>query len=101
MTDAFIDSANYVDVGGNALGVALREVFAVDVTNAQGRCASCGNVNPVGTTHVYAHAAGAVARCVSCGDVLIRIVSAPDPMFLDFRGMSFLEIALPDGAAIP
>ena len=99
MTDAFIDSADYVD--GNALGGALREVFAVDVTNAQGRCASCGNVNPVGTTHVYAHAAGAVARCVSCGDVLIRIVSAPDRMFLDFRGMSFLEIALPDGAASP
>jgi hypothetical protein len=99
MTDAFIDSDDYVD--GNALGGALREVFAVDITGARGRCAGCGTVNMIATTHVYAHASGAVARCVSCGDVLIRIVSAPDRMFLDFRGLSFLEIALPDGAAIP
>jgi uncharacterized Zn finger protein len=95
MTDAYIDSADYVD--GNALGGALREVFAVEVTNAHGRCAGCGNVNAVGTTHVYTRAAGVVARCVSCGDVLIRIVSAPDRVFLDFRGLSFLEISLPDG----
>lgn len=96
MTDAFIDSTDYVD--GNALGGTLREVFAVDLTNARGRCAGCGSVNPVATTHVYAQSAGAVARCVSCGDVLLRIVTAPDRMFLDFRGMSFLEIMLPEGA---
>jgi uncharacterized Zn finger protein len=95
MTDAFMDSTDYVD--GNALGGALRQVFAVDVTNAQGRCANCGSVNAVGTTHVYTQAAGIVARCVSCGDVVMRIVSAPDRMFLDFGGLSFLEIPVPDG----
>jgi hypothetical protein len=96
MTDAFIDSSDYVD--GNALGGTLREVFAVDITGARGRCAGCGTVNMVATSHVYVQSAGAVARCASCGDVLIRIVSAPDRMFLDFRGMSFLEITLPAGA---
>jgi hypothetical protein len=90
MNDAFVD--------GNALGGTLREVFAVDLTGAVGRCASCGNVDAIGTTRVYAQAAGAVARCVACDDVVIRIVRAPDRIFLDLRGLSFIEIALPDGA---
>ena len=95
MTDAFIDSSDYVD--GNAIGGMLRQVFAVDLTNAQGRCANCGTVNAVGTTHVYTQAAGIVARCASCGDVVMRVVNAPDRMFLDFGGLSFLEIPVPDG----
>jgi hypothetical protein len=90
MTDAYVD--------GNALGGALRQVFAVDVTAASGRCAGCGSVNPVATARVYLQAAGSVARCVSCGDVLVRVVTAPNRMFLDLRGMSFLEIALPDAS---
>ena len=88
---------NYVD--GNALGGALREVFAVDVTAANCRCAGCGTVIPVAAAQVYLQAAGSVARCVSCGNVLVRVVSAPNRMFLDLRGMSFLEIALPDAAS--
>jgi len=88
---------NYVD--GNALGGALREVFAVDVTAANCRCGGCGTVTPVAAAQVYLQAAGSVARCVSCGNVLVRVVSAPNRMFLDLRGMSFLEIALPDAAS--
>jgi Family of unknown function (DUF6510) len=95
MADTFADN-NYVD--GNMLGGTLREVFAVELTGAMGRCASCGNVNAIGTSRVYAHAAGAVARCVTCDDVLMRIVAAPDRMFLDLRGLSFVEIPLPADA---
>ena len=96
MTDTFIDD-DYVD--GNMLGGTLREVFAVDPTGAMGRCASCGNVDAIATSRVYAHAAGMVARCVACDDVLMRIVAAPDRMFLDLRGLSFVEIPLPADAA--
>ncbi|HEU0238197.1 MAG TPA: DUF6510 family protein [Micromonosporaceae bacterium] len=98
---AFVDGA-FVDgafVDGNALGGTLREVFAVDVTAAMGRCAGCGNVDAIGTARVYARAAGAVARCVACGSVVMRVVAAPDRMFLDLRGLTFLEIPLPEGAA--
>jgi Family of unknown function (DUF6510) len=87
-------SDNFVD--GNALGGTFREVFAVDITAARGRCASCGSVNPIGTTRVYSLAAGSVARCVHCDDVVIKVVNAPDRVFLNFAGLSFLEIALPD-----
>ena len=95
MTDTFMDN-DYVD--GNMLGGTLRQVFAVELTGAMGRCASCGNVDAIGTSRVYAHAAGAVARCVACDDVIMRVVSAPDRMFLDLRGLSFVEIPLPADA---
>ncbi len=40
-------SEQYVD--GNVLGGPLGEVFAVDVTAAVSRCASCGRTEPVAT----------------------------------------------------
>ncbi len=84
MTDAFVD--------GNALGGALREVFAVDVTGARGRCAGCGQVSAVAAAHVFDRAAGLVARCSGCDSVLLRVVTAPDRVFLDLHGLSFLEL---------
>lgn len=86
------DAGNWVD--GNALGGVLREVFALDVTGAMGRCAGCGRVGMVGETRVYDHAAGMVARCPGCDDVLMRVVTAPDRVFLDMHGLSFLELRL-------
>ena len=77
---------------GNALGGALREIFAVDLTNARGRCAGCGRTAEVGTARVYA-SAGVVARCAGCEAVLVRLVTAPDRVFLDLRGLACLEIA--------
>ena len=90
MTDTFLD--------GNVLGGTLGSVFAVDVTAAMGRCANCGTTRPLATSHVYVEAAGTVARCPSCGEVLLRLVNAPGRTFLDLRGLSFLEIAAPEGA---
>jgi ribosomal protein S27E len=98
MTDTGANSdlaAQDMRLDGNALGGVLREVFAFDVTDATGRCASCGNTGPVGETHVYAHSAGMVARCPTCDSVLMRVVSAPGRMYLDMHGMSFLELRLP------
>ena len=86
MTGEFLD--------GNVLGGALREIFAVDLTNAVGRCAGCGRMAEVGTARVYA-SAGAVARCTGCEAVLVRLVTAPGRAFLDRRGVECLEIALP------
>jgi ribosomal protein S27E len=90
MTDKYLD--------GNVLGGTLNSVFAVDVTGAQGRCANCGNIGALGTSHVYTRAAGAVARCPACGEVLLRVVGAPGRLFLDLRGLSFLELRSPEGA---
>jgi hypothetical protein len=86
MTDAFLD--------GNALAGPLREIFAVDVTAATGRCAGCGRAGAVATLRVYSRAPGLVARCPGCDTVLLRLVRGPDRAWLELRGTVSLEIAL-------
>jgi hypothetical protein len=83
---------DYMD--GNLLAGALQEIFTMDVTTAQGRCAGCGRTGMVAETRVYEHAAGLVARCPGCDAVLIRLVRAPDRAYLDLHGMSFLEMPM-------
>lgn len=86
MTDGVLD--------GNALAGPLREVFAVDMTAAQGRCEGCGRVGPVATLVLYRQAPGLVARCPGCGAVALRLVRGPDRAWLDLRGVTCLEIPL-------
>lgn len=87
MTDLFTD--------GNALAGPLTEIFAVDMTMAQGRCAHCGMQGPVAGLRVYDHAPGFVARCPTCQEVNLRFVRAPDRAWLDLRGVVALEIPMP------
>lgn len=86
-------------VDGNALAGPLREIFAVDLTVASGRCAGCGRVDTVAGWHVYREAPGAVARCAGCDMVLLRLVRGPDRAWLDLRGLVCLQIALAEPAA--
>jgi hypothetical protein len=81
-------------IDGNALAGPLREVFAVDVTVASGRCVHCGRVGPVAAFHLYAEAPGLVARCPGCEEVVLRLVRGPDRAWLDLRGLVSLEIPL-------
>jgi hypothetical protein len=91
MTDGYADG--YED--GNALAGPLREIFAVDVTVATGRCLGCGLASPVATLRVYSHAPGLVARCPGCDEVILRLVRGPDAVWLDLRGTAHLRIPLP------
>jgi phage FluMu protein Com len=79
-------------VDGNVLAGALQTVFAVDVTVARGRCASCGHTGALAEARVYA-AAGLVARCAHCEAVLLRVVEAPDRTYLDLHGIALLEFS--------
>ena len=83
---------------GNVLAGPLREVFAVDVTAAVSRCASCGRTGPVATLRVYTHAPGLVARCPGCGEVVLRMTRGPASAWLDLRGTVSLQIPLPSDA---
>jgi hypothetical protein len=87
MTEQYLD--------GNALGGPLGELFAVDVTVAAGRCASCGLTGPVAELRLYAHAPGLVARCPGCDAVMLRLVRGPASAWLDLRGTASLQIPLP------
>ncbi len=84
---------NYLD--GNALAGPLGEVFAVDLTSAMGQCASCGTRAAMAQAHVFMDGPGAVARCQTCGQVLLRLVHTEDRAWLDLRGITSLEISLP------
>ena len=79
---------------GNALAGALAEIFAVDLTTAEGRCAGCGFTGPVAGLRVYRHAPGLVARCPACGQVVMRLVRGPEQVWLDFHGTAVLRIPL-------
>jgi hypothetical protein len=79
---------------GNALAGPLREIFAVDVTAAIGRCAGCGRTGAVATLRVFSHAPGLVARCPGCDAVMLRLVRGPDRAWLDLRGTVSLQIPL-------
>jgi len=85
--------SGYLD--GNVLAGALREVFAVDVTTAVGECVSCGTSGAIAQARVYADAPGMVARCPACGAVVLRLVRGPDRAWLDLRGLTCLQLAVP------
>lgn len=81
---------DYLD--GNAAAGELSEIFAMDVTAAEGRCAHCAATKRFAEAHVYMHGPGLVARCAVCEQVLLRIVSLDQRVLLDVRGMTYLSI---------
>jgi hypothetical protein len=83
-------------VDGNAIAGLLREIFTVEMTAAQATCGGCGAVRAVGRVDVYLGGPGAVARCPSCGRVLLRIVRGGGRMWLDLSGTACMELAVPE-----
>lgn len=83
------------NVDGNMLAGTLGELFTVDVTTAIGRCVSCGNSGTIAQARVYPDAPGLVGRCPACGGVLFRLVRGPDRAWLDLRGITCLQLAMP------
>ena len=83
-------------VDGNQLAGELGELFSVDLTVARGRCDSCGRVDMLAQSRVFDELGpGMVARCPGCDAVLLRMVRAPERMWLDLRGLSYLELSMP------
>ena len=82
-------------VDGNAMAGDLGEIFAMDVTAAVATCAGCGRAGVVAELRLWGRAPGLVARCPACKDVVLRLVRAPDRVFLDLRGATRLELPLP------
>lgn len=80
------------ETDGNAAAGDLRELFAVDLTAALGRCAECGREQPLGEARRYGNSPGTVLRCRSCRGILLRMVTGPDRTWLDLRGLTYLQI---------
>ncbi|MGC4855215.1 DUF6510 family protein [Micromonospora sp. DT4] len=90
---------SYLD--GNMLDGPLRELFAVDLSTAVGRCENCGMTGSMASLHVYSHAPGLVGRCPSCESVMVRLVRGPDRAWLDMRGVTYLQVPMPMEQALP
>lgn len=78
---------------GNAAAGVLREVFAVDMTTAIGRCAGCGAREELGAAHVHL-GAGTVLRCPHCDQVLTTITRDERRVWLGFPGAVTLELVV-------
>jgi hypothetical protein len=70
---------------GNAAGGLLREVFAFDATAARITCAGCATIVPIAELRLYAIELGAILRCPSCDEAVVRIGRTPRGLWLDLR----------------
>jgi ribosomal protein S27AE len=61
---------------GNAIAGVLYEAFGGEMTTTTGVCAHCGAAGLMAELHVYTRAPGIVARCPSCGSVVLVLVDA-------------------------
>jgi Family of unknown function (DUF6510) len=86
-----LEDHDVIHLDGNSIAGVLEELFGRDMTLASGRCTGCGAEREVGALHVY-RAAGIVVRCPDCDTVLIRIVEGRDRMWVDFRGLSAVQV---------
>ena len=80
---------DYLD--GNAAAGELSDIFALDVTTAEGQCAYCGATKPFAEARVYVQGPGLVARCAVCEHILLRLVNVRQRVLLDVRGMTYLS----------
>jgi Family of unknown function (DUF6510) len=83
---------------GTALAGPLQDLFCVEVTAAVGRCTQCGRTAAMAEVRVFDHAPGVVARCPTCEQVLLRLVRGPGRAWLDLRGLTYLQLPVPDPA---
>ena len=79
---------------GNAAAGLLREVFAFDATAARMTCTGCARTAPMGELRLYAIELGAILRCPSCDEAVIRIAQTPRGIWLDLRGAATTFVAV-------
>jgi hypothetical protein len=71
---------------GNAIAGDLFEVFGAEMTNVTGACRHCGSVSRIAELRVYVRSPGAVARCPTCQQVVLVIVTVRGGTRLDSAG---------------
>jgi Family of unknown function (DUF6510) len=82
-----------IALDGNALAGDLLEVFGAELSAATGVCATCGASSFLAEAVVYMGGPGRVARCRSCGALLIVLVTIRGITCVDLRGIGKLQMA--------
>ena len=84
-----VDENTELMLDGNALAGILHEIFDVEMTVASVECAFCGQEGEVGSLWAFVETPGLVLRCPACHNIVLRLVVAPDRIYLDARGAQF------------
>ena len=73
---------------GNAIAGTLYEYFGDEMTTVVGTCAHCGASGQIAELAVYVRAPGAVARCPSCGSVVLLVIRTREHLRVELTGFS-------------
>jgi len=92
VTDEHMDVNRFLMLDGNAVAGLLHEIFGLDMSASPALCVSCGRAGAVGTLLAFTHAPGVVLCCPGCDQVILRIVTTPDAIYLDARGTAYLRL---------
>lgn len=80
------------ELDGNVAAGALREIFALELTGARGRCGHCGNVAYMAEAVAFVEAPGLVLRCRACEQELLVLVRAEERYVLSVSGLAWIEL---------
>jgi recombinational DNA repair protein (RecF pathway) len=86
---------------GNVAAGILANIFYPEMTVAATSCAHCGATRQLGELDAYVHSPGVILRCTSCEAVLLRVMQNHNRVWLDMRGISLLQLELPEEDASP
>ena len=76
---------------GNAIAGQLYEYFGEEMTMATGTCGHCRNPSLVAELTVYMRCPGSVARCPTCGNVVMVVVDVHGTLRLDHSNFKFVS----------
>ena len=93
------DEATRLD--GNAAAGPLARFFAFEATNLKVTCASCGAESLLGRLHLYGGRRAMILRCISCGEVNLRLLEVGPSLRLDLRGAALLALGPEPAGAVP
>jgi hypothetical protein len=77
---------------GNAAAGILSEIFTLEMTSSWLECANCGREGEMGTLLAFMQAPGVILRCPACENIILRIVEAPEAIYLDLRGAVYISL---------
>jgi hypothetical protein len=92
-SDPSADASQALMVDGNAIAGLLDEIFTHEMTVSIAECAFCGKRGEIGGVRVFSEGPGVVLRCPYCSNVLMRIVRTSTSIYLDARGMAYIQIS--------
>lgn len=90
------EDSDFEALDGNAAAGLLRELFALEMTEASITCAHCGFVGAIGTARLYGGSMGAIFRCANCEGIVIRLVRNPAGLWLEMQGTRRLFVRSSD-----